>query len=129
MPLIKGKSLGAFKHNVEVEQEAGKPKDQALAIAYATQRAAKKKMSIGGEVPSKPISEAPSSSSSVAEAIRNRMKEAAAPKGMDEEDLIDLEDDSFDLDSDILDEPAPEASRELNMVSRIRERLKARRGF
>lgn len=128
MPLIKGKSLGAFKHNVEVEQEAGKPKDQALAIAYATQRAAKKKMSIGGEVPSKPISEAPSASS-IAEAVRNRMKQAAAPKDMEQDDLIDLEDDSFDLDSEILDEPAPEDSKELNMVSRIRERLKSRRGF
>jgi len=35
MPLIKGKSKGAFAHNVKAEIAAGKPPKQAVAIAYA----------------------------------------------------------------------------------------------
>lgn len=49
MPLMKGKSEKAFKHNVGVEMEAGKPKAQSLAIAYATKRRGKK-MAHGGDV-------------------------------------------------------------------------------
>ena len=49
MPLIKGKSEKAFKKNIATEMEHGKPQKQALAIAYATKRAAgKKKMAYGG---------------------------------------------------------------------------------
>ena len=40
MPLIKSKSKKAFQKNVEAEIEAGKPAKQAVAIAYATRRAA-----------------------------------------------------------------------------------------
>ena len=40
MPLIKSKSKQAFKKNVEKEIAAGKPPRQAVAIAYATKRAA-----------------------------------------------------------------------------------------
>lgn len=47
MPLMKGKSEKAFGHNVGAEMNAGKPRAQALAIAYATKR---KKMAKGGEV-------------------------------------------------------------------------------
>jgi len=43
MPLIKSKSEKAFKKNVSAELGAGKPIKQALAIAYSTQRSAKKK--------------------------------------------------------------------------------------
>lgn len=50
MPLIKSKSKKAFEHNLKAELAAGKPKDQALAIAYSTQRHAGKKMAEGGEV-------------------------------------------------------------------------------
>lgn len=42
MPLIKSKSPKAFKENVKAEIAAGKPQKQAVAIAYSTQRAAKK---------------------------------------------------------------------------------------
>ncbi len=38
MPLIHSSSPAAFKSNFLAEQSAGKPKDQALAIAYATKR-------------------------------------------------------------------------------------------
>lgn len=38
MPLEKGKSKAAFRHNVETEVKAGKPQKQAVAIAYSTQR-------------------------------------------------------------------------------------------
>lgn len=43
MPLIKSKSKEAFKKNVKAEMKAGKPKKQALAIAYSVQRKAGKK--------------------------------------------------------------------------------------
>ena len=42
MPLIKSKSKEAFGKNVAAEIRAGKPQKQAVAIAYATKRAAKK---------------------------------------------------------------------------------------
>lgn len=43
MPLIKSKSKEAFNKNVKTEMRAGKPKGQALAIAYSVQRKAKGK--------------------------------------------------------------------------------------
>ena len=43
MPLVKSKSKEAFKKNVKKEIAAGRPPKQAVAIAYATQRAAQKK--------------------------------------------------------------------------------------
>lgn len=42
MPLKKSKSPAAFKSNVRAEVAAGKPVKQAVAIAYATKRRAKK---------------------------------------------------------------------------------------
>ena len=47
MPLITSKSKEAFGKNVAAEIKAGKPQNQAVAIAYATKRAAKK---TGGKV-------------------------------------------------------------------------------
>lgn len=40
MPLKKSKSEAAFKSNIKAEVKAGKPIKQAVAIAYATKRAA-----------------------------------------------------------------------------------------
>jgi len=40
MPLIKSKSKQAFQKNVKTEIESGRPVKQAVAIAYATKRAA-----------------------------------------------------------------------------------------
>lgn len=48
MPLSQGKSRKAFSHNVEAEMNAGKPRDQALAIAYSVKRRNKKAQ--GGQV-------------------------------------------------------------------------------
>ncbi len=42
MPLEKGKSKKAFKHNVKAEVEAGKPVKQAVAIAYSEEKEKKK---------------------------------------------------------------------------------------
>jgi hypothetical protein len=42
MPLVKSASPKAFKKNVATEVDAGKKLQQALAIAYATKRRAKK---------------------------------------------------------------------------------------
>lgn len=43
MPLKKSASKPAFKENIKAEVKAGKPVKQAVAIAYAEKRAAKKK--------------------------------------------------------------------------------------
>jgi hypothetical protein len=40
MPLVKSKSEKAFRQNVKAEVKSGKPVKQAVAIAYATKRAA-----------------------------------------------------------------------------------------
>lgn len=40
MPLVKSSSKGAFRKNVKTEIAHGKPVKQAVAIAYATKRAA-----------------------------------------------------------------------------------------
>lgn len=51
MPLIKSASKKALSKNIETEMKAGKPKDQSIAIAYATRRQAmKRKMAKGGEL-------------------------------------------------------------------------------
>jgi hypothetical protein len=42
MPLIKSKSPEAFSKNIKAEIKAGKPQKQAVAIAYAVKRSAKK---------------------------------------------------------------------------------------
>lgn len=60
MPLIKSKSKKAFEHNLKAELEAGKPKDQSLAIAYSVQRKNKpKKMAAGGPVADEEAMESP----------------------------------------------------------------------
>lgn len=41
MPLKKSKSKKAFKYNLKKEIKAGKPKKQALAIAYSIKRKSK----------------------------------------------------------------------------------------
>lgn len=38
MPLVKSGSQKAFKENIRREIKAGRPKKQAIAIAYATKR-------------------------------------------------------------------------------------------
>ena len=43
MPLTKSTSKKAFKENISKEVAAGKPIKQAVAIAYATKRAAASK--------------------------------------------------------------------------------------
>lgn len=48
MPLAQGRSPQAFSQNVSTEMHAGKPQNQALAIAYAVKRKNAKKMSAGG---------------------------------------------------------------------------------
>ncbi len=40
MPLDKSDSKAAFSHNVSAEIHAGKPQNQAVAIAYAVKRRA-----------------------------------------------------------------------------------------
>ena len=47
MPLVKSKSVAAFRKNVAAEVKSGKPQKQAVAIAYATKRAAAAPKSTG----------------------------------------------------------------------------------
>jgi len=42
MPLVKAKSEKAFRENVRAEVKSGKQVKQAVAISYATKRAASK---------------------------------------------------------------------------------------
>jgi hypothetical protein len=42
MPLVKSKTPQAFRKNIKAEVAAGKPVKQAVAIAYAVKRKAKK---------------------------------------------------------------------------------------
>lgn len=51
MPLDKSTSKEAFSRNVAAEMNAGKPQDQALAIAYSVKRKAAHKRAAGGKVP------------------------------------------------------------------------------
>lgn len=51
MPLVNNPSDAAFKANLKAELAAGKPKDQALAIAYDVQRRAKRASGGRAEVP------------------------------------------------------------------------------
>lgn len=46
---MQGKSKKAFKKNVEIEMESGKPQKQSLAIAFDVQRRNRKKMAFGGK--------------------------------------------------------------------------------
>jgi hypothetical protein len=56
MPLIKGKTDESRSKNIGTEMRAGKPMDQAAAIAYSIQRKAKaKKMAQGGWVEETPV--------------------------------------------------------------------------
>lgn len=43
MPLIKGYSKKSISKNIATEIKAGRPRKQAIAIAYATAKTAKKK--------------------------------------------------------------------------------------
>jgi hypothetical protein len=47
MPLVKSASPSAFRKNVKTEMAHGKPQQQAVAIAYATKRAAAKSSAKG----------------------------------------------------------------------------------
>jgi hypothetical protein len=49
MPLVKSTSKEAFRKNVKAEIAAGKPQKQAVAIAYATKRAAASKSPTKGK--------------------------------------------------------------------------------
>ena len=79
MPLKPGKSKKAFESNIKTEMHAGKPQDQALAIAYSVKRKKPKKMADGG-----PIRQ-PASVETPAPSLMDRAKsmyDSAAKSGM-----------------------------------------------
>jgi hypothetical protein len=142
MPLLPGKkNIGK---NTETEMEAGKPKKQALAIALSVARRKPKKMAAGGEVQSPPSHPAGSIAdvimrskkahdSDVADIDDNNMempsilddRQDAVMKENYNEDMIDLEqpEDSNEIGHSMEDE------RDMDLISRIRSRMKARRGY
>jgi len=136
MPLIKSKSKKAVSKNIETEMDAGKPKDQSIAIALNVQRKAKaKKMASGGMVPI--MKEHPAS---IADAIMQKRKRMMSDGGMilpDDElmDPIDQELPRETHDSDELlmadqDQEGPnmphEEEYDEDMISKVRSRMKRR---
>jgi hypothetical protein len=88
MPLMSGKSQKSFEHNIKAEIGAGKPKDQALAIAYAIKR---KKMNEGG------MADGPNPMAKmIAKKIMSKGVESMeeAPEYNDQDFLSDEEDDA-----------------------------------
>jgi hypothetical protein len=51
MPLIRSAKPRAFQQNIKTEMAAGRPQDQAVAIAYSEARAAKKRPEMAPEMP------------------------------------------------------------------------------
>lgn len=90
MPLIKSKSDKAFSSNVEAEMNAGKPHDQALAIAYSVKN--KAKYAKGGQIQEE-TEEIPQFQS-VAEAI---LAKANAPVQTDDANLKEDYSDEDDI--------------------------------
>lgn len=149
MPLIRSQSKKAFKDNIETEMKAHpEKKDQNLAIAYSIQRQAKrKKMASGGGTSVADIEKyadggmVDEQHDSIADAIMSRRK--AAPK----DELHD--DDASDMFGDINDDPttedvpepvyhdepehytadAHEDDHDMDLISKIRARMKTRRGL
>ena len=80
MPLIKKPSKQAFEHNMSAEMDAGKPKDQSLAIAYSIKRKNKKKMANGGLLlDAKSESEANADNASTSESMGMRKESSGSP--------------------------------------------------
>lgn len=150
MPLMKKASKKAFEHNVKAEMDAGKPQPQSLAIAYSTQRMAKKKhMAAGGTVQSGSPDmnyakggEVDSHYDSIADAIMRKKKYAEGgqvePDNMETPaSLSPYDDDNYDAvmkelyEEDMEDQPmdSNEKGDEIDsdkhdMVSQIRKRMK-----
>lgn len=151
MPLIKGKSKKSFEHNIKAEMNAGKPQDQALAIAYNVKRkAGKKGMAHGGE-----MEEMKSSHNSLAEAIREKKrKERMYAEGGQvdlEENAMEILPDNYDelnrraaheenyAEAEMLEESQPHDSNlrgdeladadEMNHIDMIRRKMRMKRGM
>lgn len=72
MPLSKGKSNKSFVHNIKAELHAGKPRDQALAIAYSVKRRSHK--ANGGLVEMRHLESTPKDMSIYKETAMNERK-------------------------------------------------------
>lgn len=83
MPLIKSSSDEARSKNIAAEVKAGRPRDQAVAIAYRVQRdARKKKMAKGGRVGYAPGGAANVGPKSPAFHVRNAARQTERPSGI-----------------------------------------------
>lgn len=126
MPLTKSKSKKAFKHNLEAELDAGKPKDQALAIAYDVQRRSKphRKMANGGMV--EDLKEG--HPETLADAIRAKHKAKMEPSDKEIVDSIEeMPEEHHDETHNIAheEEPLPFPT---SRAEAIRRKVKALRG-
>ena len=100
MPLIEGKSKKSFVKNLKTEIDAGKPKKQALAIAYSIKRRNQK--AHGGMVQNEKLHPEHSHVSESTKRIERLMKKKMAMGGMVESDddmFLSMPDDNDELDS------------------------------
>lgn len=109
MPLEEGKGKAAFSHNIAAEINAGKPKDQAAAIAYSIMRKNRaKKMAEGGEV-----------KENTPQAMGEKCYACGGIVGMAQGGMIDEEDES-------LEGPHEEEPKEDDKVGFLRSYLTAK---
>ncbi len=124
MPLASGKSQKSFVKNIKTEIGAGKPRAQALAIAYSVKRKAQGK-AMGGEVDAEDEDHKMLYAHHVAEAVRHkkamRMDEGGPVESLDElEEPDELpEDEKEDFLAPAPDEP------EMDDKAKRKSRLKA----
>lgn len=98
MPLMSGKSKQAFSTNVRTEMNAGKPQNQALAIAYNVRKHNKKKYAKGGEVNPKLEAAHDEHEGSAMHLVEKlRAKKAMAHGGMVDEGMNDEDEHELDM--------------------------------
>lgn len=131
MPLVKGRSRRAFEENVETEEEAGKPRDQALAIAYSIRRRHKAAGGMvdgyakGGQVENEKLHAAEHepvgmrSAHDIVHMIMRKRQGAQPPEYMDEGGQVD---DGLEVEHGAEGAPGPAEPSEARVRARAHER-------
>lgn len=127
MPLINGKSQKSVGKNISTEMNAGKPHDQAVAIALSVQRKSKaKKMSAGGEVDSDGMDDY-MDATSIVKAMMAKKRKSEAPEDSDilddasmlqDDSELPPEDDEMFSNDDKESEVKPDKKSRLNEILR-----------
>lgn len=126
--LKQGKSKKSLDENMSTEMDAGKPKKQALAIAYSVQRKNKRKMSRGGEVRAATVRP---DTETAADEREERMLEDHATRHEAEMRAASMrasaDDAEDDRDEEMMAEGGMVPPSSMDLADRIRERMKMRR--